>query len=257
MSATYRTTTLPAVAARTKRAVLATLCALTLEGLAGTAGADHRHPLMAPMPFSHAQVRIEVNATDGDSGIHVLLDAEGWKFVRIYDPKWKLIFEVEAGGSIRKTGLTELFFESAEPGFDELPLEDFLKRFPEGEYRFYGKTLTGRMLFSRATLTHALPDGPVLLTPEEDSVQDPANTVVEWEPVANPPGSTIVRYEVIVADESDTPKRTFSAVVPASVTKMTIPAAFMLPGGEYKFEVLAIEAGGNQTLTEGTFKTAP
>ncbi len=248
---------MPAAATRTKRAGRSILCALTLAGLAGAAGADDGHPSRAPIPFSHAQVRIEINATDGDSGLHLLIDAEGWKFVKIYDPKWKLIFEVEGGGSIRKTGLTELFFESAEPGFDELPLKDFLKRFPAGEYRVYGKTVTGKMLFSRAILTHALPDGPILLTPGEDSVQDPANTVVEWEPVANPPGSTIVRYEVIVADESFTPKRTFSAVVPATVTRMTIPAAFLLPGTEYKFEVLAIEAGGNQTLTEGTFRTAP
>lgn len=260
MDTNKQSTAGPALRARPTRRSIIALATLLVTGTAFTTNAEDRddRPLIrGPIPFSQAQVRIEVNATDGDSGLHALIDAEGWKFVKIYDPKWKLIFEVEGGGSIRKTGLTELFFESAEPGFDELPLADFLKRFPAGEYRFFGKTVTGKMLFSRATLTHALPDGPVLLTPEEDSVQDPANTVVEWEPVANPPGSTIVRYEVIVADESFTPKRIFSAVVPASVTKMTIPAAFMLPGTKYKFEVLAIEAGGNQTLTEGTFQTAP
>jgi hypothetical protein len=214
---------------------------------------DH-HPRKI-VPFAKAQVRIEVNATDGDSGLHVLLDAEGWKFVKIFDPKWRLIFEVEGGGSVRKTGLTELSFESAEPGFDELPLDEFLKRFPAGEYRFYGKTLEGDILFSRAILTHALPDGPVLLSPPEDSVQDPANTVVAWEPVADPPGSQIVRYEVIVEDESSVPNRVFSAVVPPTVTSMTIPAEFLLPDSEYKYEVLAIEQSGNQTLSEAAFRT--
>lgn len=222
---------------------------------AGDRERDHQPKKI--IPFSQAQVRIEVNATDGDSGLHVLLDAEGWRFVKIFDPKWRLIFEVEGGGSVRKTGLTELFFESAEPGFDELPLEEFLKRFPAGEYRFYGQTLRGDILFSKATLTHALPEGPVLLSPTENSVQDPNNTVVAWEPVADPPGSRITRYEVIVADESFAPKRVLSAVVPATVTSMTIPSSFLLPGTEYKYEVLAIEEGGNQTLSEGVFQTAP
>ena len=66
------------------------------------------------IPFSQAQVRIEVNATDGDAGLHVFLDARAWKSVKIFDPRWELIFEVEGGGSVRKTGLTELFFESAD-----------------------------------------------------------------------------------------------------------------------------------------------
>lgn len=206
--------------------------------------------------FAQAQVRIEVNATDGDSGFHVLLDAEGWKFVKIYDPNWRLIFEVEGGGSVRKTGLTELAFESAEPGFEELPLDEFLERFPAGEYRFIGETLAGEVLSSKATFTHALPEGPVLLSPPEGSVQDPNNAVVAWEPVADPPGSRITRYEVIVTDESFKPKRVLSAVVPATVTSMTIPSSFLLPGGEYKYEVLAIEQGGNQTLSEAAFRTA-
>jgi hypothetical protein len=88
-------------------------------------------------------------------------------------------------------------------------------------------------------------------------VQDPNNTVVAWAPVADPAGSRIVRYEVIVTDESSTPKRVLSAVLPATVTSMTIPSSFLLPDGEYKYEVLAIEEGGNQTLSEAAFRTAP
>ncbi|MCI0746122.1 MAG: fibronectin type III domain-containing protein [Verrucomicrobia subdivision 3 bacterium] len=242
-----------------KRTTITALLGILLAAAPDSTWAHDRKGAAQPrrtVPFSQAQVRIEVNATDGDSGFHVFLDAEGWKFVNIFDPNWELIFEVEGGGSIRKTGLTELFFESAEPGFDELPLDEFLARFPAGEYWFYGETLEGKVLFSKAILTHALPDAPVLLSPPEDSVQDPNNTVVAWEPVANPPGSRIVRYEVIVEDESFTPKRVLSASLPPTVTSMTIPSAFLLPGGEYKYEVLAIEAGGNQTLSEAAFRTA-
>jgi hypothetical protein len=211
------------------------------------------------IPFSDARIRIEVNATDGDSGLQVQLDAEeGWRWVHIFDPNGRLIFHVAGGGSVRKTGLTELFFESAEPGFDELPLAEFLKRFPAGDYRVVGRTIEGDTLFSKATLTHAIPDGPVLLGPPNGSVQDPANTVISWEPVADPPGSQIVRYEVIVTQEEPAPPRVLDAVLTASKTSMTVPSAFLLPGGiEYKYEVLAIEAGGNQTLSEGTFVTKP
>jgi hypothetical protein len=239
-----------------KRAATPVILGLLLAALPAQAGDDDDRPRKV-IPFSDARIRIEVNATDQDSGLHVLLDAEGWKWVRIYDPRGRLVFHVMGGGSVRKTGLTELFFESAEPGFDELPLDEFLQRFPAGEYRFCGRTLQGDILFSKATLTHALPEGPVLLSPAEGSVQDPNNTVVAWAPVADPAGSRIVRYEVIVTDESSTPKRVLSAVLPATVTSMTIPSSFLLPDGEYKYEVLAIEEGGNQTLSEAAFRTAP
>jgi hypothetical protein len=239
-----------------KRAVVPALLGLLLGAQPARAGDDDDKPGKT-IPFSDARIRIEVNATDQDSGLHVLLDAEGWKWVKIYDPRGRLVFHVMGGGGIRKTGLTELFFESAEPGFDELPLDEFLGRFPSGEYRFVGRTLEGDTLYSKAPLSHALPDGPVLLTPAEDSVQDSNHTVVSWQPVADPPGSRIVRYEVIVSDESVTPKRVLSATLPATATSMAIPSAFLLPGGEYKYEVLAIEEGGNQTLSEAAFRTAP
>jgi hypothetical protein len=50
-------------------------------------------------------------------------------------------------------------------------------------------------------------------------------------------------------------KRGLSMYLPASVTEMTVPAAILEPGSAYKWEVLAIEESGNQTLTEGTFTT--
>lgn len=209
------------------------------------------------IPFSDARLRIEINGTDGDSGLHALIDAEGWEFVKIFDPRGKLVFHVMGGGSVKKTGLTELFFESAEPGFEELPLDEFLKRFPAGHYECVGKTIEGDILYSVATLTHALPNVPVLLSPAEDSVQDRNNTVVTWQPVPDPVGSHITRYEVLIGEEGSSPKRSLSVVVPATGTSMTVPAAFLTPGKTYKWEILAIEESGNQTLAEATFHTAP
>ena len=104
-----------------KRTAIPALLGLLLVALPALAGDDDDRPRKV-IPFSDARIRIEVNATDQDSGLHVLLDAEGWRWVKIYDPRGRLVFYVMGGGGVRKTGLTELFFESAEPGFDELPL---------------------------------------------------------------------------------------------------------------------------------------
>ena len=209
------------------------------------------------IPFSDARIRIEVNSTDGDSGLHVNLDAEGWKFVNIFSPTGKLIFTVEGGGGVGKTGLTEVFFESAEPGFEDLPLDKFLERFPEGNYRFTGKTITGKNLASIANLSHAIPAGPVLISPAQNSVQDVDLTEIRWEPVADPKGSRITRYEVLVVEDGPVPNRVLSAVLPGSKTNMIVPPTFLKRNASYKCEVLAIERGGNQTLSENAFRTGP
>ena len=74
----------------------------------------------------------------------------------------------------------------------------------------------------------------------------------------DPPGSTIVAYQVIVTlDSDDFPERELSMIVPASETSVAIPAEFMQGGSDSEFEVLAIEAGGNQTISESSFFTSP
>jgi hypothetical protein len=45
--------------------------------------------------------------------------------------------------------------------------------------------------------------------------------------------------------------------LPGTATQVTLPPEFVasLAPGEHPFEVLAIEASGNQTITEGSFTT--
>ena len=235
---------------RRRLALVAAAAAAGLSGAAAVAAEGSK----TQIPFGQAKILIELNATDEDVGMQILLDGEGWKKVRISDPNGRRIFEVKGKGGVGRTGVTELFFESEEPSLAELPLEEFLARFPEGEYEFSGVTIEGDELAGVATLTHAIPDGPVLVSPEEGAVEDPAATVVAWEPVADPPGSSIFEYQVIV-ERADL-LRVFSVHVPATVTSVTVPAEFLERGRPYKFEVLAIEAGGNQTLSESFFETA-
>jgi hypothetical protein len=62
-----------------------------------------------------------------------------------------------------------------------------------------------------------------------------------------------IGYQVTV--ERENPPRVLSADVPPKSTSFTVPADFLEPGTAYKFEVLAIEVSGNQTITVSSFET--
>jgi len=210
--------------------------------------------------FSDTRIIIELNATDDDSGIQMFVDGEGWRKLVVYDPRSRNVLSVKGRGGVGQTGLTELFFESAEPGFDDLPLDEFLERFPKGEYHFVGRSVDGDWLVGKAELTHNLPGGPEILMPEEDSVVSTSGLTVDWDAVTTqfgggPLDGEIVSYQILVVQEEPV-LRVFSADVPASVTSISIAPEFLQPGVEYKVEVLAIEESGNQTLSEIAFSTA-
>ena len=214
-------------------------------------------------PFEDALVFIEFNSTDGDLGLHATFDAGGWKEAVICSPDGSKLFEVKSGGSTDKYGLSELFFEGAEPSLDEQPRDEFLARFPEGEYTIVGKTTDGDALISKATFTHNIPDGPVIISPREDDVVDLNAVVIDWEPVTSPSGIEIVRYELFFApedpEEGDPPPALdidLALELPSTVTEFRIPPELLMPGTEYVFEVLAIEVSGNKTITEVAFFTA-
>jgi len=199
--------------------------------------------------FAFARIYIEYNASGNDLGYHVTLDGEDWKTLKIVNPSSDTIFQVAGKGPYEDLGMTELFFEGAEPSLDEFPLENLLALFPEGRYRFSGTTVDGAPIASTATLTHAVPAAPVL----RDTYVNGDTVVIRWNAVTTtPPGFpqrpiTITGYQVIVDP--------FQVTLPASATRVTLPKEFVqsLASGEHEFEVLAIESGGNQTITEGTF----
>ncbi len=168
--------------------------------------------------FEEARIYIEYNETANDLGFHVSLDGEDWTDLKIFDPTGKKIFDVSAGGGYKNLGLTELFFEGAEPNLAEFPLEELLALFPEGEYRFVGKTVDNEQLESTAVLSHAVPDGPVV----SSEVAEGGTIRISWQPVTGPaeilPGGSIdiTGYQVIVGS--------FQVTVPASATAVTVPA---------------------------------
>jgi len=251
--------------------------------------------LAATMPVSWAQeefdetkIFIEMNATDGDAGFHVLLDAEAWNEVSINAPDGNQIFLEQTTGNLLQQGLTENFFESAEPlcAFDAedpeaevVPLSEFLLRFPAGEYLFAGTTIEGDTLEGTATLTFDLPAAPDISMFDGTEDVDPANALMTWAAgmdlgekchdddlvtegiITDPALVNIVGWEIVVEPEDDEaidPFRVFSVQLPPELTSVTVPPEYLnsFPAGtEFKFEVGAIEASGNQTFSEGGFST--
>lgn len=228
----------------------------------------------APLEWSELRVLVEINATDGDAGFQAKMDAVGWKEVRIVDPDGRKIYKVQATGSVREQGLTENFFESAEPSCEDDPLADFLARFPAGVYLFTGKTTDGDKLEGEAELSHALPGAPENLAPDAVGGENPANLTISWAPggglgncpplgvVIDPPGGVaLFGFMVVVEREVPEPLTVFTVELPADATSVTIPAEFLEASGIYKYEVIAIEdrdgERGNQTISETFFCTAP
>lgn len=221
--------------------------------------------------FAVADVFIELNDTDGDLGLQAFIDGEPWKRVAIEGPNGRDLFKVYVKGRLRRQGLNEIFFESAEPGFDELPPEKFLRRFPEGIYEVEGRALNGEELENEVPLTHRLPAPAEGLTlsgqpAPEDCDAEPLPAVSEplslaWNPVtmSHPEiGRTgepvdILLYQVTVEREEGDPI-VLQTELPPSTTQMNVPSGLFASGDVIKIGILAKEASGNQTTTESCFE---
>jgi hypothetical protein len=225
-------------------------------GAAATSAAEPtaRAVQRRPIRFEVSDLFIEINATDGDAGLQLNLDGEGWTRVTLRDPKGRRVMEVRGTGRLRGYGLTGITFESAEPPFREVPLRRFKARFPAGRYTFAGTTADGRRLVGSDRLTHRIPAKPAVTSPVANAVVDPAGLVARWEPVTTPKGVKIVRYLVIVTAEAS--ERELSMELGPNATSAVIPADFLERGARYAIEVLAREASGNQTITEVPFRTS-
>jgi len=204
---------------------------------------------------------IEFNETDEDIGVQAVLGGEPYKRLSAYRPDGRKILDLRPRRNLKMQGLSDFFFESAEPSLDERSLEQFKARFPAGEYEFETVTIDGIEQDGETMLTHIIPSGPVILSPEEGDMVNPDETIISWEPVTmttafNPPQVPvdIVGYQVIVTKED--PLRVYSVDVSAETTSITVPPEFLDAGTEYELEILAIEASDNQTISLLFFETA-
>jgi hypothetical protein len=214
------------------------------------------------LPLKDARLKIEFNATDRDAGVQLFVDSEPWRSLDVYDTRGRLLLRSTARGRFALQGGTELFMESGEPSLDEVPLDVFLKRFPVGNYKIVAHGIDGQKYVGHAKFTHNIPAGPVLVAPAADAVvADLDILTLRWQGVPPPNGSPIIGYQVLVV-QPDTglpglPKIVLDVMMPPTATSMLVPPGFLRPGSNYEWEVLAIEAGGNQTLSSALFRTRP
>jgi hypothetical protein len=226
------------------------------------------------IPFDEANVFAELNHTDRDLGLHARIDGDEWKRLHIEDPNERTMLHVNLRGRLRRQGLTELFFESAEPNFEDLSPEAFFRRFPEGEYEIEGVTLDGEEMESTAEFTHVMPAPPGgiklngIVDAAENCDADPlpavsAPVTISWDEVTtshpdvgtpnSDPGIEIVGQQVVLERE-EPDLLVLSVDLPPDATSFEVPEDFTDLGDEFKFEILVREESGNQTAIEGCFE---
>lgn len=243
--------------------LLAVLLALVVALILGTAFSQ---AWSGGSEFEVTEFKIEFNSTDQDVGVQAFIDGEPWRSVSIINPKWRTILAVKSIRSLARQGVTELFLESGEPTLDEVSLQQFLHRFPEGTYRFFGTDVDGKFVRGRAEFTHVIPCGPTGLAASRGANTPEDPIVLSWDPVTqvidldstfdnltceNSGDLEIVGYRVEAEWEDDNEVvHTFGIDLKPDQHSVTLPPEFIPAGQEYKFEVLAIEESGNQTLTE-------
>ncbi len=273
----------PAAAARASALKLACVVAF-LGALAAPAFAEDFGE------FGETTVIIEINASDGDVGFHSLMDGDAWSWGRITDPMGQKIVTAKASGAMADQGLTEFFFESAEPLCEPdeeepddpvLTLGEFLMRFAEGTYKFRAFTLDGDKLKGTAELTYDIPAAAdISLTEDMEMAVDAV--VIAWMPgddlgdschdqaliddgiIPDHADVPVVAWEVVVEPEDEdaaTPTRKFTAHLPPGQTSVAVPEGYFtkyIEDGftEFKFEVGAVEESGNQVFSEGSFEVA-
>jgi len=216
---------------------------------------------------------IELNGSEIDVGVRGFFDYEPWKMLTIEDPDGNVIDTDTMENSMEEQGKAEFFFESGEPviGEDDFTLSVFLNRFPEGDYDFDAVTIEEDEVECHEYFSHAMPCAAEVCASGSTST----GVTINWDPVTqvvdaaatddtggeelvctdpHPKGAfKIVGYEVIV--EIDESGKIFDINLPPSATSVTVPPEF-IKGNEkkdFKYEVLAIEASGNQTTIEEHF----
>lgn len=220
-------------------------------------------------PFDEARLFFELNDTDGDLGIHGKIDGDEWKYLEIEDPRDRKMMQIWVQGRLRRQGLTELFFESAEPTFDDLDPEKFFRRFQEGWYDIEGRTLDGEERESEVYLSHVMPAAPATVTlngtaaaedcDAEELPEVSAPVTLSWAPVISAhedlgseqgelfsdinPDLSVLYYEVVIEIDESNFKST--ALVPGDTTSFVLPTGITdliseteEEEGEFKFEIL-------------------
>ena len=196
--------------------------------------------------FSDLSMRLEQNATDGDSEVVLFAKGQddGLKRLLILGPNGQRIADFV--GNKRGIGIREFNLESAEPR----DLSAVLASFPEGNYSFLGRSVIGECLKGSTFLSHQVAPATVLLLPRQDQIVSIDQLVLNWQAVAN-----AERYVVELNNENTGSRFTFEILPPT--TSLAIPAHMLKSGSLYQYVVGVKTDQGNLTSVELSFSIAP
>lgn len=197
--------------------------------------------------FEDATIRVERNATDGDTEIVLTakpLTDHGLVQFAVVSPHWRKVVEVEAPP--RSKGLREFLFETPEPAGSAI-----LQQYPEGTYLLFGTAANGQRFVGSAGLSHELPGETTIVSPVQGSLIAPGSLTIRWAAVPN-----AVQYLVEFENESADPEQSFSFVVGGDITSFAVPSALVAPSSEFQVGVGTVHENGNVVFVESTFSTA-
>jgi hypothetical protein len=236
-----------------------------------------------PQPFKLTNIHFETNASACDMGIQMSFDTDGIAEGEIEDPRERVVYSFRTVDGLENTmNVTEGFQERVEPPIieleialgcepseDAIPLAELLATWPAGTYEFDGQS-GGTEFEGVAKLTYKVPAGPEILAPEDGAiVPHDQPLLIQWNKVTRPVIPSlgpveIVGYHALVVEVAPSVlppgklKTSLDADLSKNETTFPVPKQYLEPNRIYEFEVLAVEKGGNQTITEGgVFCTPP
>jgi len=211
----------------------------------GSAYAKHPKP-PKQSEFENAEIRVEQNATDGDTEVVIFAKGgdDGFKHFRVGSPDRRIVV---ATFSLDRTvrGQRELLFESPEP-----PGEAILAAYPEGRYSFDAVTHRGERFAGTARLSHELPPATVILSPADGASIPAGPLLIQWSAV---PGAAQILLEL--ENESADPERVLTFNLPADATSFEVPAALVSPAASYQLSIGIVAGNGNRVFVEVGFET--
>lgn len=224
--------------------------------------------LAQTVPFSKSDIYFELNATDGDIGLHGILDGDSWRVATIKGPGGAFnVLRAVPNQASPEFGMTELFFESNEPALDERSFAELVALFPPGVYDFIGtRAEDNARMTGRDVLSTAMPCPPIVQTPR--LVDD--DLTIRWRPRAgsyNPDTGVcssanpvaVAAYQVVVelTDTITGFSRKVTVDLPPSARRVEAPDELLLgvdpDNTEAKAEVLVIAPDSNRTAIEIEF----
>jgi hypothetical protein len=219
-----------------------TLCAACVLAV----GPSQAHDKQPAKPASiDIEMFYQFSATDHDAEVTLGIESPDHPidFLFIVAPDGHTVAKVQ---SRDRLGLAEVELESAEPSVEEVQ-----RTYPEGIYRFWGKSIAGRPLVGRIELNHEVIAAPDFFNyrPCNEVVDADTAVTLAWNTVPDAEGG----YEIII--EQDDTGANLRISLGAGATHFEIPGGFLVAGLEYEIEMKSVTAAGNKTSASCEFST--